>query len=159
MLTGYPAFLRAGAIGLTWLALAPNPAWSVGPGATTTPSTEVVAPRDTSKETRSSGYESFRILEPKPGDDLPVRDGKVAVTVGIRPPLKTAEGHGVKVVFDGKMLEHPPVGTSFLLEDVPPGNHTLELALVDKQGSVLAKTPPVAFKAYVPDMSGRTVPR
>jgi len=77
----------------------------------------------------------------KPADGQTVHDNEGTVPVEVM-----LKGTGrIVTLFDGKRYGAPQGNTSFVLESVDRGEHTLQVQLVDAAGKALASSAPVQF--------------
>ena len=85
-------------------------------------------------------YENIDIVSP--ANDATIRDntGNVSVSVALTPPLMVARGHRLSFRLDGQAPGEPQTGTSFQFQNVDRGTHTLNVAVVDPSGAVVASS-------------------
>jgi hypothetical protein len=88
----------------------------------------------------------YAIAISSPTEDLAVRDnaGNLTVSVKMDPVLDTSRGHRLQLLMDGS--PHASGShTSFDLENVDRGTHSLAARVVDADGEVLITSEPVTF--------------
>ncbi|MGR8948249.1 MAG: DUF4124 domain-containing protein [Gammaproteobacteria bacterium] len=61
------------------------------------------------------------------------------------PGLQTAYGHRVEILFNGSAIGEPGISLNATLNEVVRGAHTLQLRVVDRQGSEVARSPVSQF--------------
>ena len=92
----------------------------------------------------SQGYDSVAISSPTEGETLFNIGGTMTVTVSVSPPL--AETHGVTLFYDGRpVTERPERRTTFQVEEVWRGEHTLRAAISDANGQLVSDSPTITF--------------
>lgn len=124
----------------------PLPTYRAPPAKTKSESSPAERPAPEAGATKQpTTYKHFAIQAPS--NDATVRDnsGAVPVTLGMEPALATEEGHTVSLLLDGKPVAAPGTATSFTLEAVDRGSHTLEAVLLDATGKTLRRSSPVVF--------------
>lgn len=96
--------------------------------------------------TRVAHYEMFRILVPLPEASVVHASGEMIVTLTSEPGLM--EGHGYRVLLDGKAASEPSSSPVIALRNVDRGAHQLSAEILDAQGTVVERTPaqPVYMK-------------
>lgn len=82
---------------------------------------------------------AISITEPRAGATIHDNDGNVPIVVTLR------AGGLIVVLLDGKPYGPRQNGTSFVLQDVDRGEHTLQVQLVDADGAVVASSAAVTF--------------
>ena len=89
-------------------------------------------------------YDSFSILSPGQEETLPTgAAGNVQVTLGIQPDLR--EDHRVRLLVDGRISQSAMNTDTFLLNNLPRGEHVLQAELLDASGAVRHRTSPVTL--------------
>jgi len=89
-------------------------------------------------------YDSFRILSPDQEETLPTgAAGNVQVTLGIQPNLR--EDHRVRLLVDGQISQSAMHTDTFMLNNLPRGEHVLQAELLDASGAVRHRTSPVTL--------------
>ncbi|TDI90984.1 MAG: DUF4124 domain-containing protein [Chloroflexi bacterium] len=88
-------------------------------------------------------YESLTIVAP--ANDATVREnaGNVTVAVALDPPLRA--GDRLVLYMDGDESPVPARGSSFQLENVDRGTHTIGVRVIDGAGRVAAEAPTSRF--------------
>jgi len=87
-------------------------------------------------------YTALEILAPAHDSSFRDNSGNVSITVGIEPGL-SAE-HSLRLLMDGKPVALN-ASTSFQLENVDRGTHTLMVEVVTPEGQSLQQSAPVSF--------------
>jgi hypothetical protein len=88
---------------------------------------------------------AISILSPAPEQTVHDNEGRVPVSVAVTPPNAFETGHSVRVSLDGRGHGAPQRTTSFTVEGVERGEHTLQVELLDAGGRVVAVSAPVKF--------------
>ena len=88
------------------------------------------------------GYEQFKVTSPT--NDATVRNnsGNVRVSLSLTPGLR--EGHSIEVLMDGQSIGSGN-STSVTLAEVDRGTHTVQAAVKDNDGKVIARSNSVIF--------------
>lgn len=86
----------------------------------------------------ADSYEEVAITEPENESTIRNNQGVIPVMVSLKPALM--EGHQLQLVFDGKVIGAPQEATSFVLNSVDRGSHTIAVNVIDSQGEVVATT-------------------
>ena len=96
----------------------------------------------TQKQDQAVDYEEFRVTSPS--NDATIRDagGNVRVRVSLTPGLRS--GHSIEVTMDGQSIGSGN-STSITLTEVDRGTHTVQAAVKDDAGKVLARSNSVVF--------------
>ena len=94
------------------------------------------------KKDQPDGYEAFTLTSPS--NDSTIRDngGNVRVSVSLSPGLR--DGHSIEVSMDGKSIGSGS-STSITLTEVDRGTHTVQAAVKDDGGKVIARSNSVVF--------------
>lgn len=90
-----------------------------------------------------TGYDSLRILEPRPGGAVRNDDGRVPVLIALEPGLQ--RGHRVTLTVDGRPLSSTFDDLSIELKGVQRGDHELRAAISDANGKRLIESSVVQF--------------
>jgi len=92
-------------------------------------------------------YRSLTIAQPEA--DGTVRDpaGHVVVQVALDPPLITKQGDYIIISLDGKPVAQGS-GTTYTLDDVERGTHTVEASVSSGPGQILIRSPAVTFHIH-----------
>ena len=101
-----------------------------------------LATGDERVEAGDGRYVSLSVASP--ADDEPLRDnaGNVSVAAALQPDLQA--GHTMQLYLDGELHQSGRT-TSFQLNNVERGTHTVELRVVNQSGSVVAASAPSTF--------------
>lgn len=90
-----------------------------------------------------TGYESMRIVQPKPGGAVRNDDGRVPVLITLQPGLQ--RDHRVTLTVDGRPLSSTFDDLSIELNGVQRGSHELQAAISDAKGKRLIESSVVQF--------------
>jgi hypothetical protein len=91
----------------------------------------------------TAAYQSIEILSPAEQETLWNIGTLLPVQVRIQPALQA--GHRYDVVLDGQRRNVNAVAASVTLPDVFRGTHTLQVVVIDAQGTELARSEPRTF--------------
>ena len=92
----------------------------------------------------SSSYESVSILRPQPEETLWNLEGQLDVQVSVEPEIQAS--HRLKLYLDGtEVVGIPPGATSFTIDRVFRGMHTLRAAVQDQNGQQLGASEAIRF--------------
>ena len=108
----------------------------------------------TPKEAAGS-YERFAIVSPANGEGVRANNGNVAVTLSLKPGLKP--GHSIALNVEGENGQDLKIGaaTTFELNNLSRGRHTLTASVLDAQGNEVIQTGPVSFHVLRVALGGR----
>ncbi|MDX1593506.1 MAG: DUF4124 domain-containing protein [Gammaproteobacteria bacterium] len=112
------------------------------------PAPEPPAPVDEAVEAEEKGgneprrYRYLAITQPFDGQTIRTDDGRIHVAVDLRPALQESAGHRLVAVVDGRRI---PGDGSRIPVRVPRGSHRLQVAVIDSEGRVVARSPRIAF--------------
>ena len=138
---GATVFSDAPSAGAEKIELRPTPTFPGTPPAE--PTQPQAAPADAGPM-----YDLVAITSPGNEETLHSAEGPVQVSVTVQPQLRTQAGHRVALNFDGKPVGPPKPDTVFVIKDVERGEHTLQAAVVGRDGKPLAESAPVTFYMY-----------
>lgn len=82
-----------------------------------------------------AAYELISIAQPNDQETIRNTEGYVPIIVDLKPMLK--KGDNVQLIFDGKPLDTPQPTTTFTLQGIERGSHTIAAQVMDSQGNVL----------------------
>jgi hypothetical protein len=108
----------------------------------TPPPTPALDRDDEDQKTAAAGYDSVRVVAPKPDESLRDNAGTVTVRVELEPPLQP--GHKVEILLDGTAIGSG-AGSSATLTNVDRGSHTVSAVVKDAEGRSVASAPGVTF--------------
>ncbi len=94
---------------------------------------------------RAAAQGNIAIVEPAADSTVPSNEGKVTVRVGV--PRGIAPGNQVVILLDGRPVARG-AATTFELDGVERGTHTLQAQVVDGSGNTLVASPPVTFHMW-----------
>jgi hypothetical protein len=86
-------------------------------------------------------YDSIEIVSPAAEETLWNIEGVLSVSVALRPALQP--GHQVRAYHNGEMT--PVSGTSFQLQEVWRGSHSIQVEVVDETGKLMIRSTPSRF--------------
>jgi hypothetical protein len=96
-----------------------------------------------SKEEKDAGYTRASIVKPTMNETIRSNNGDVTVSLEITPGLR--EGHSVTAYLDGNEFLTGEKTTSFVLENVDRGSHTLRVSVFNQSGVSLISSSSVIF--------------
>lgn len=120
---------------------------------TFTPSATTTGPSSTTQSSTSAASFNYTNVEIwKPSNEATLMNtSTVEVAARIEPGI--APGHQVALYLDGKLVEGAsPQATSFTLNEVPRGEHSLTLVIADSQGKRVTSSSPVTFYVQQPSI-------
>jgi len=119
----------------TFSAPEPIPVAAPGAGGST-------APRD--GETGAPGYNVFRIVQPQPEETIRNNAGILDISLDVSPRIRA--GHRINLYLDGEQVSGVPRrATSFTIDGVVRGQHTLRAVVEDRGGNMVEQSPTVRF--------------
>jgi Domain of unknown function (DUF4124) len=93
---------------------------------------------------RGSVYTDFELLEPESDHSYRSSEGRVPVSLLLRPGLQ--KGDRIRLTVDGVQLAERFTTTQLTLDKLSRGTHSLQVEVVDAEGHVVqAASPPVSF--------------
>jgi len=100
-------------------------------------------------------YRSLTIQSPADGSTIHTNTGEFSVSVYVSPALRSGAGDRIRVKLDGNALPSSYRSAKFKVTPADwqgaatdRAEHTLQVALVDKAGSVLLESAPASFYAH-----------
>ncbi len=103
----------------------------------------------------------IRIVAPANDESIWVNNGDVTVSLIVEPSLDTERGDQVILRLDGEAVSEPRNSTTFQLNNLSRGTHTLNAEVVDGNGATLTSTGTVTFhlhRASIQNNTGVTPP-
>lgn len=94
-------------------------------------------------EAAFAGYESIRIESPEDGATVRNNEGRVPVTVALKPGLQ--QFHFITAYLDGKATQGPYGDSEVVLTNVDRGTHRLYVTVKDSRGRTLIKSDVITF--------------
>ena len=121
----------------------------------TPPPIQKPQPTSQDKTVAPRSYKSITINQPENDATIRNNQGLVAVSVSLDPALM--KGDRVVLVYDGQKVGEPQATTSFSLDGVYRGTHTVSVQIVDSAGKVIGESSEVTFHMHRPrvGMGGR----
>ncbi|TNE95394.1 MAG: DUF4124 domain-containing protein, partial [Gammaproteobacteria bacterium] len=95
------------------------------------------------KPAEHSGYKEVSILAPAQDATIPPGQLNVVVQVFLEPALKA--GHRVQLLHNGQAYGEPAYATSFSIDSLIRGEHSLKAQVVDENGAVIAQSSSVTI--------------
>jgi hypothetical protein len=95
-------------------------------------------------------YDTLAIVAPTNEQVLDNPQGRVDVSLIIKPPLRTDQRHAIRVMMDGRPLEMPYTATEIAVTNVERGSHALEVEIINRAGNVLLASKAVTFQVHEP---------
>lgn len=124
----------------------PSPPITTSKPAKTTRKTPAADSTTTSeKQAEPVTYTSFSIVAPKNGESIRANNGTITVTIKIIPGLAANQGDKITLFLDGKPVGKPGSQTSFKLQNLDRGSHTVSATLKNAKGQILHAAPSVSF--------------
>jgi len=101
-------------------------------------------------ESDAPGYEVFRIVQPQPEETIRNNAGILDISLDVSPRIRA--GHQINLYLDGEQVSGVPRrATSFTIDGVLRGQHTLRAVVQDRGGNMVEQSPTVRF--YVQQVS------
>ena len=91
---------------------------------------------------RVQRYRRLAITQPTDGQTIRSDDGLINVAVDLRPALQEIAGHRLIAVVDGRRI---PGGGTRIPVRVPRGSHRLQVAVIDVDGRMVARSRQISF--------------
>lgn len=101
---------------------------------------------DITQEPQKPVYREISIVSPEDGGTLRSSPGTVSVFVALAPVLQ--KGDYLKAILNGSLLEKKYQSTVLQLEYVDRGEHTIAVAVYDKDGKKLLQSGTVTFQLH-----------
>jgi hypothetical protein len=105
-------------------------------------------PTSTTAENKENppGYSSVTITKPRMNEVIRSNVGQVEVAIEIEPGLRADDT--LTLYLDGRISLKNQTQTTFVLNNVERGSHTLRTTVIDKNGAVLIASKSVIFHLY-----------
>lgn len=116
-----------------------------GGKAKTEPTANAKGGKATDEAKSATQFSTFAITEPAHDSAVRSNNGAVTINLNIQPGLDPKQGHAVTLLLDGKPTGAPGAQTSFTIEGVERGSHTIGAEIRDGSGRVVASANPVLF--------------
>lgn len=97
------------------------------------------------KATEPFSYDSITITQPQDSETIRDNNGTVNIDVEIKPELNTRLGHQLVLNLDGKAVAEGGTATSFTLNGLPRGEHTLTAIIQDQAGNSVTSSATVTL--------------
>ncbi|MCX2524170.1 DUF4124 domain-containing protein [Larsenimonas rhizosphaerae] len=119
-----------------------NPVSVPTPGVVPAVPRGMATPSASVQQDAASAYRRFVIDSPANESTIPPGyAGDIQVSVTVVPALEKV--HRVRLMLDGRVSQSALHATVFMVSGVERGEHTLQAEMLDRQGNVLRRTPPV----------------
>lgn len=112
------------------------------------------------QQTDAPDYQ-IRIVAPAHDESIWVNNGDVTVNMIVEPALDAERGDKVMLQLDGEPVSEPRSSTTFQLNNLSRGTHTLNAMVVNSNGATLTSTGSVTFhlhRASIQNNPGLTPP-
>jgi hypothetical protein len=97
----------------------------------------------------ASSYATLAISAPADEETIIGTVGQVRVSVQVQPELQ--QGHSIRLTMDGQVVSQPnSADTSFELQEVTRGAHTLVASVISHDGQMQIQSAPVTFYIQQP---------
>jgi hypothetical protein len=107
------------------------------------------SPTSTTRKAKAPATErNVRITQPSNDETINGTGGTLTVTVQPEPALQAREA--ILLTMDGQPVAEPGAATSFTVNEVPRGTHTLAVSIVDAKGEAIAHGESVQFHMQLP---------
>ena len=90
-----------------------------------------------------AAYETLAVLQPASRETLWGTAGRVEIAIGISPDLRPR--HRLGLYLDGELADADIHATRFAIEEVPRGEHTVQVVILDEADRELMRSAPVTF--------------
>ena len=90
-----------------------------------------------------SAYETIAVRRPASGETLWGTGGMVEVAIDISPDLQPRDS--LALYLDGELADVSIRATAFAIENVPRGEHTVQVVILDEADTELLRSAPVTF--------------
>ena len=84
------------------------------------------------------GYQSFRIVSPKPEEVVRDNSGNLTIQLASKPPLQ--DGHYYSVLVDGYVMVKKTTDNTVTLPGINQGEHKIRALILNANGKTLART-------------------
>ena len=85
-----------------------------------------------------SSYRSLEIAEPLDGTAIAIHSSNLQIRATLVPPVRIDLGHVLQILIDGNVLVENQ--TSYAVDDLARGKHSIKLRIVDEQGNLVAES-------------------
>lgn len=106
-----------------------------------------LSPDDDGDDADTLDY-ALRIIAPADDESIWVNNGNVTVSMVVEPALDAERGDQVLLQIDGVETGPAQASTTFQLESLSRGTHTLSASVVTVDGSVITTSEPVTFHLH-----------
>ena len=83
-------------------------------------------------------YHAITIISPRVDEAIRSNNGALTVSFTVKPPLQS--GHSVQLILDGNLEQSTQTTTSFELDNVDRGTHSIQLNIIDNQTRTVLKS-------------------
>lgn len=106
-------------------------------------------------ESPTTAYE-LRIIAPSGDENIWSNNGDLTVSMIVEPALDNEQGHKILLQLDGEAVSEPRTSTTFQLNNLNRGIHSLEAMVVDDNGNTFASSPVVNFQLHRTSIQNNT---
>lgn len=114
------------------------------PKSTSASSTPTV-PTATTGDKPPFKYTGLAIGAPANDEGVRSNNGQIVVQVKVTPGLNSEDGHQLAILLDGKLAAGPDATTTFTLENIPRGTHSVAAEVRDKTGKTVKTSAAISF--------------
>ena len=93
-----------------------------------------------------NSYTAFSIISPVNDETIRDNTGSVSINLSSEPTL--AEGHKIQIFLNGAPYQSPQSSTSFTINNVDRGTHTVSAQLIDPSGKGVMQTQGITFHLH-----------
>lgn len=95
--------------------------------------------------TKPFSYDSIIIIRPQDSETIRENNGTVTIEIEVKPELNSKLGHQLVLNLDGKPVAEGSSSTSYTLNGLPRGEHSLTAMIQDKSGKTVTSSATVNF--------------
>ncbi|RDH82811.1 MAG: hypothetical protein DIZ80_11090 [endosymbiont of Galathealinum brachiosum] len=108
---------------------------------TSTPENNSTAPQveDDAKE-EVTKYSYLKITSPENDGTIRNNEGNFSISITVKPPLNTSQGHYFSVSMDGNTVHNKLTTSSTSMKNIDRGTHKLSVSVKNKKGKTLRKS-------------------
>ena len=98
------------------------------------------------REAKAFRYSTFKISSPKQDETIRDNNGTINVTMSVDPALK--KGHRLQLLLDGSPSNASSTASTFKLENVDRGSHSLQANVFDKENKLIQSTASITIHLH-----------
>lgn len=110
---------------------------------------------DADNEAPATSYD-LRIIAPSGDESIWSNNGDLTVSMIVEPALDAEQGHKILLQLDGEAVSEPRASTTFQLNNLNRGTHTLDAMVVDDNGNTFASSPVISFQLHRTSIQNNT---